>query len=223
MLVIDEAGRWESIRLHEYARVYAIPGLYEEVVQKRLRCQSPEQIASLLVRAAAEDGVSPSDLRVLDLAAGNGVSGACLREAGIELLVGLDREEAARAAAARDRGQLYADYRVGDIATEQIVPALVAGYDLNALVCVGALGRTHIPVEVFDRAQQAFPVGAWLAATYFDDEPEVSAYFERQEAAGRLQVVADEHFQQRLTMSGTPLFNTAIIARIVSADDETLT
>lgn len=31
----------EIVHLHEYERIYAVPGLYEHVVQERLQCRSP--------------------------------------------------------------------------------------------------------------------------------------------------------------------------------------
>ena len=41
-LITDE-GR-ERIRIHEYDRVYDVPGLYEEVVYNKLQCDSPNVI-----------------------------------------------------------------------------------------------------------------------------------------------------------------------------------
>ncbi|HWC25324.1 MAG TPA: hypothetical protein VG474_01960, partial [Solirubrobacteraceae bacterium] len=59
-LVVSYAdGSSERMRLHEYSRVYAIPGLYEEVVQRRLRCETPDKLADLLLRCAADAGVEP--------------------------------------------------------------------------------------------------------------------------------------------------------------------
>ncbi len=44
-------GRSDRMRLHEYDRVYSVPGLYEEVVQRRLECASPATIATRVVAA----------------------------------------------------------------------------------------------------------------------------------------------------------------------------
>ncbi|MEA2223351.1 MAG: hypothetical protein QOH83_1727, partial [Solirubrobacteraceae bacterium] len=83
-LVVTHAdGTIERFRLHDYAQVYAIPGLYEEVVQRRLRCASPSKLAELLVGCAADAGVEPADLGVFDLGAGNGVMGEALRAQGV--------------------------------------------------------------------------------------------------------------------------------------------
>ena len=57
-LVVRHAdGRTDRFRLHEYDRVYAIPGLYEEVVQDRLESASATILAERLVACAADAGV----------------------------------------------------------------------------------------------------------------------------------------------------------------------
>jgi len=120
-------GTSDRFRLHEYARVYAVPGLYEEVVQRRLQCASPSKLAELLVGCAADGGAEPGDLAVFDLGAGNGVMGEELRARGVETLVGSDSIPAARDAALRDRPGVYAEY-------------LRAGGADRRRACVGARG-----------------------------------------------------------------------------------
>ena len=99
-LVVRHAdGRTERFRLHEYPRVYAIPGLYEEVVQRRLRCASPRRLTELLIGRATDAGTAPAELAVFDLGAGNGVVGEELRARGVATLVASDNIAAARDAA----------------------------------------------------------------------------------------------------------------------------
>ncbi len=38
----------EKIRLHDYDRIYKVPGLYEQVVYERLKCQSPATVSDVL-------------------------------------------------------------------------------------------------------------------------------------------------------------------------------
>jgi hypothetical protein len=121
------------LRLHEYARVYALPGLYEEVVQRRLRCASPSKLAELLVRCAGGVSVAPGDLAVFDLGAGNGVVGEKLRARGVGTLVGSDSIPAARDAAQRDRPGRYAEYLVGDRSTTSR-SSLAAGFEPDGVV-----------------------------------------------------------------------------------------
>ncbi|HEY2637867.1 MAG TPA: hypothetical protein VGI54_10785, partial [Solirubrobacteraceae bacterium] len=115
-------GREETMRLHEYERVYAIPGLYEEVVQRRLECASPTRLADEVVAAAGDGAV----LRAFDLGAGNGVLGEELAARGASALVGSDNIAAARDAARRDRPDLYPDYLVGELGDWDELGRLVA-------------------------------------------------------------------------------------------------
>ena len=129
------------LRLHDYAALYAVPGLYEAVVQDALGCRAPAVVAGLLAGAA---GGAP--LRVLDLGAGNGVSGEALRDAGLEPVVGLDLLPAARAAALRDRPGLYRDYLAADAtALDDDAVARIRRHAPQALALVGALGGSHVP------------------------------------------------------------------------------
>ena len=41
-----EDGRVEELHLHDYERLYALPGAYEQIVSDRLGCVSPQVIAS---------------------------------------------------------------------------------------------------------------------------------------------------------------------------------
>src|SRR4051794_9568420 len=83
LTVAHADGRREEMRLHEYDRVYAVPGLYEEVVQRRLECLSPSTLVTSLADQVTAHGDDPSALRALDIGAGNGVVGEELRLRGV--------------------------------------------------------------------------------------------------------------------------------------------
>jgi len=210
LTVTWEDGRTERMRLHEYERVYAIPGLYEEVVHQRLACLSPTVLADALVEAAAT-----SALRVFDLGAGNGVMGAELRSRGVELLVGSDNIASARDAAQRDRPGLYAEYLVGEIEALDPTP-LVERHGLDALVCAGALGLDHITADAFGALWAAFPAGAVFAASVHEDlaEPGGSDFGDwLADPPAGTEVVGRERFRHRLTMAGDELYYRAVVAR----------
>jgi predicted TPR repeat methyltransferase len=118
-----------------------VPGLYEAVVQDALGCRAPAVVAGLLATVAGG-----THLRVIDLGAGNGVSGAALRDAGLEPVVGIDLLPEARAAALRDRPGLYRDYLAADAtALDDRAAARIRGHAPQALALVGALGGSHVP------------------------------------------------------------------------------
>jgi hypothetical protein len=219
-LVVTYAdGSTERFRLHEYPRVYGVPGLYEEVVQRRLQCASPSRLAELVVSCARDGGVETGELGVFDLGAGNGVVGEELRARGVTRLVASDNIAAARDAALRDRPGLYAEYLVGDTDDLPQVGALIRTQQLNCLVAAGALGLGHISAASFHRLWSAFPGGAWFAVSVNEDlaKPGASdfgdylAEFEQRGDWG--EIVLHERFRHRLTMAGDPIHYVAIVAR----------
>src|SRR3954454_13446195 len=81
---VEIDARTRRLRFHDYSDIYSIPGLYERLIYERLGCQSPRVIAGLLRDELNERDADPSDLRVLDLGAGNGIVAEELSEIGID-------------------------------------------------------------------------------------------------------------------------------------------
>ena len=219
-LVVTYAdGTSERMRLHEYTRVYAIPGLYEEVVQRRLRCETPDKLTDLLLRCTGDAGVEPQELAAFDLGAGNGVLGEFLRDRGVGTLIGSDNISEARDAALRDRPGLYAEYLVGDTDDLPQVPELVREHRLNVLVAAGALGLGHVTAGSFQRLWDAFPAGSWYVVSLHEDlaEPGGSDFgdllAELDRSDGGDTILARERYVHRLTMSGEPIHYIAIAVR----------
>jgi SAM-dependent methyltransferase len=215
--------RSERLRLHDYDRVYAIPGLYEEVVQRRLRCASPGKIADVLLRVAELERRAPHLLRVLDLGAGNGLVGEELRARGVQVLVGTDSSRAARDAAVRDRPGLYASYVVGDLNGLPELGTAVRELGINCIVCAGALGFEHIEAHSFAELWDLLPPGAMFALTVHEDlaQPGTSDIGDELAALGAsasarvggTEIVISERFRHRLSMAGEPIHYLAIGAR----------
>ena len=144
------------MRIQDYERVYAVPGLYEEIVQRRLGCRTPARMALLLAGAAARIGWEPAAVRILDAGAGNGVSGEAFAAQGMRPVVGLDILPAARDAALRDRPGVYGAYLAADLCA--LAPAeerVIRDAAPNALACVGSVGGGHLPAEAVAAALRA--------------------------------------------------------------------
>ncbi|MDP9401152.1 MAG: methyltransferase domain-containing protein [Actinomycetota bacterium] len=153
-------GTVQRLRIQDYPRMFAVPGLYEEVVQRRLACAAPDQVADLLARAA-QDG-----LRVLDVGAGNGVSGQALAARGLRPVVGVDLLPAAREAALRDRPDLYDLYLVADLTALAPDDAdAIRALRPDALACAGAIGAGHLPTPALAAALDLLEPGALVALT----------------------------------------------------------
>jgi hypothetical protein len=211
-------GTDERMTLHDYARVYGVPGLYEEVVQRQLECASPETVAAALVEAAASEGRTAEELRAFDLGAGNGVVGEELRARGVTVVAGADGIPEARDAAHRDRPGLYQHYLVGERLDVDQVTALVGEERLTAIVAAGAVGEGHVPVDSLAQLWDAFPPGSFLALTLAagerdHDVTDVEAMLEAtSKSAHRTRTVVRRSFRHRRSMAGDDLTYLVLVA-----------
>jgi hypothetical protein len=217
-LVTDD-GR-ERIRIHEYDRVYDVPGLYEEVVYNKLQCDSPSVITDLLKESmqAHEDGDAP--LRVLDFGAGNGIVGEYLQESvETETIVGVDIINEAKEAVERDRPDIYDDYYVMDLSdVDENDKQKLDRWKFNALVTVAALGFGDIPTRAFVNAFNLIENNSWVVFNikdrFLSDDDETGYSRTLQQMIGNsLKVVKKHHYCHRLSMAGEPLHYYAIVGR----------
>ena len=141
------------IAFHDYAAIYAEPGLYEHVFYDTLRMRSTGEVVRLFGQTLADLGLDPAEQRVVDFGAGNGLGGEGLRALGVGELVGVDLEPMARTAAERDRPGVYGDYLVGDLGawSEQELDRLRA-HRPTAVVALSAVGVGHVPRPTLERA-----------------------------------------------------------------------
>ena len=209
----------ETVHLHDYERVYGVPGLYEHVVQELLGCRSPQVAAKGLARALDALQLDPAALTVLDLGAGTGLVGALVRELGVGTVVGLDALAAAREAALRDRPEVYRDYLVGDLA--EPAPGLLEqlrGHGLGGLVAAGAFGGTHVPASALETALGLLPPGAPVAFTIDERwmQTDGPGGFRTAVAellsSGRLEQIQRSRFQHRVTTTGEPIHYELLVA-----------
>lgn len=147
------AGARRRVAFHDYAKIYAVPGLYEAIFQGALSMRSHIEVVRMFGEAAAQLGREPAAERVFDLGAGSGAGGEELRALGVGTVVGLDLEPMAREAADRDREGVYDDYVVGDLgAFSDPEFTQLRGRGFTAVLALAAIGVGHIPPPVLDRA-----------------------------------------------------------------------
>ncbi|MEX1142498.1 MAG: methyltransferase domain-containing protein [Thermoleophilaceae bacterium] len=213
-------GEVRRIRFHDYAEVYSIPGLYEQIFYEKLECDSPRTVCSLLDRALRDGDVSPGDLSVLDVGAGNGMVGEELAQLGADTIVGVDIIEEAAAAAERDRPGIYDDYKVMDLTDPPADDHRdLREHGFNCLTTVAALGFGDIPPEAFATAYDLVETDGWVAFNIkedFVDEANPSGFSRMIRGGlddGALELAADHTYQHRLAVDGDPIHYVAMVAR----------
>lgn len=70
---LNENEQEIKLRFHDYNELYKHPGLYEQLFYQRLKCNSPKKVSDTLHKVLLENRVEMTELRVLDLGAGNGI------------------------------------------------------------------------------------------------------------------------------------------------------
>jgi SAM-dependent methyltransferase len=215
-----EKNRGLELRFHDYDQIYQRPGLYEQIFYDRLKCTSPKKVGELLKRTLDASDQNFTEMRVLDLGAGNGMMGEIMKAYGVARLVGADIIPEARDACFRDRPDIYDEYYVADFTNMQ--PRLVeeiTGWSINCLTSVAALGFGDIPPTAFFQALQFVARGGWVAFNIketFLDKSDVSGFsrFIRELIFSEyLDIHHIERYRHRLSMEGTPLFYFALVAQ----------
>ena len=204
-------ARVEELRLHDYDRLYALPGAYEQIVQQRLGCTSPARIASMLGAAVDGAGWRRADVRVLDVGAGNGVSGEALVAEGLTPVLGTDLEDGARQAALRDRPGLYGEYLTLDLlALTDEQRRHLRDLRANALACVAPVGDdgSQVPPAAFLEAARCLTddaLVAYMHDPHFGVDDVVTPEFWRAGLGARRRgELARERYLHRRTVNGAP-------------------
>ena len=218
--IVTDDGDRRRIRFHDYHELYEIPGLYEHVFYDKLKCNSPQVVRALLEEEFAKADFDPSDLRVLDLGAGNGMVAEELARMGARTQVGIDIIEEAKEATERDRPDVYEQYVVVDLTDPgEDVRSDMRDRDFNCLITIAALGFGDIPPLAFAEAYNYVEDGGWIAFNIKDDflEHHDSTGFRRLirrlMREGALEECAEREYTHRLSLAGEPLNYVAIVAR----------
>lgn len=217
-LLDDTAPR--RVRFHDYHEIYRLPGLYEQLFYERLQCGSPKKVSEILRTTLERSHAHLTEMRVLDLGAGNGIVGEYLRDLGVSRLVGIDILPEAREAAERDRPGVYDGYYVADL-TGLSEPERedISSWSLNCLTTVAALGFGDIPPKAFIEAFNLLQSQGWVAfnikETFLDnsDRSGFSRMVRELISSEYLDLHHLERYCHRLSIDGEPLYYFAIAGR----------
>ena len=207
----------KKIKFHDYDVIYNIPGLYEQIFYDRLKCTSPSKVASILESSIKQSQDNFTELRVLDLGAGNGMMGEELKKHGVSRLVGVDIIPEAYDATIRDRPGVYDAYYVEDFTKlDDEKREEISSWQCDCLVTVAALGFDDIPAKAFLEAFNIVKSEAWVAFnikdTFFDvsDESGFSKMIRELIFSKYLEIYCIERYRHRLSIEGEPLYYFAI-------------
>lgn len=208
----------KRIRFHDYHEIYVIPGLYEHLFYEKLKCCSPEVVSRLLKDEVDLSATDFSDLKVLDLGAGNGMMGEELNALGADSVVGADIIDEAAQATERDRPGVYDDYVVDDLTEpSQTTRAKLDNEDFNCLTMVAALGFGDVPPLAFCEAFNAVETPGWVAFNIKEDfldgsdQSGFSALIAKLIDDEVLQIKSKERYRHRFSISGSPLYYVACV------------
>ena len=215
-----ESNKEKKIRFHDYDVIYNIPGLYEQLFYDRLKCSSPIKVAQILNSSVAQSNENFTELRVLDLGAGNGLMGAELKKYGVSRLVGIDIIPEAKRATERDRPDIYDAYHVIDFCNmNEGEREDLSSWSLNCLITVAALGFGDIPPRAFMEAFNIIQSEGWVAFNIKE------TFLNHSDNSGFSRMIRDlifskyldlyhlERYRHRLSIEGEPLYYFAIAGR----------
>lgn len=214
---LSENEKEVVFRFHDYSEIYKRPGLYEQLFYERLKCNSPQKANKILSDVLAENRQEMSQLRVLDLGAGNGMVGEVLDAA---RMIGVDISQEAFLACERDRPGVYDGYYVADFC--QLPPDTeqeLRDWQLNCLTCVAALGFGDIPTKAFATAFNLVLPGSWIAFNIketFMQESDDSGFSQLVKyllMSDVLEIHHMERYRHRVSIDGAPLFYYMLVGK----------
>ena len=218
--IIEYNGDKIQIRAHDYNKIYSVPGLYEYLFYDKYKCNSPKVVCRLLEDELEKTSEAVSDLKVLDVGAGNGMVGEQLNVRGASEVVGLDIIEEAAEATERDRPGVYSDYFTEDLTRlPEPVKEKLTDLSPNCLTAVAALGFDNIPPRAFSIAYNLIAEAGWIAFNIKDmfyspkDKTGFSHLIDRMLNDGIFEMHAKKRYRHRFCQDGTPLHYYAVVGR----------
>lgn len=216
----EAAGQRRRLELSDREGVLGVPGLTESLLKGLLRCETPARAVDDLERAMKAENTSLEGRRVIELAAGCGVVGERLREAGAKRLLGIDPLRAGADAVQRDRPETYDWYQVCNPALPNAEADLrIKEFMPDTLVMVELFGGPILPGRALQRTVEHLPEGGWIALSLEEKRlnPEVAEdvghVLAELELAGTLEVLSRERYVHRQRVSGDPVHHVALVAR----------
>ncbi len=210
----------EIIRARDYDKIFSIPGLYEYLFYDRCKCDSPNVVCSLLEHEVTKASDDMSNLRVIDLGAGNGIVGEALHSSGAEIIIGLDIIEEAAEAVKRDRPGVYDEFFTEDLTMlPEAIEADIKKHHPNCITTVAAPGFEDIQPDAFAAGFNLISEDGWVAFNIKDeiygekDQEGFAGLINRMADSDVLTIQAEKRYRHRFGQDGAPLNYYAVVAR----------
>ena len=175
----------------------------------------------MLAGATDRLGCERARVRVLDIAAGNGISGEALAALGMRPVIATDLEPAARRAALRDRPGVYDTYLITDlVALSPSQKRTIAELAPNALTCVAPVGAgpQHIPPAALIAAVRLLAPDAVIAYMRDrTDEPDTVTermWLEELEGVTEAKELARRRYRHRYTINRQTILMEGAVWRV---------
>lgn len=200
-----ENGQEIKYRFHEYGDIYDRPGLYEQLFYHRLKRCSPKKVADILAKVLRNNSVEMTELRVLDLGAGNGMFGEQLQTMDVTRVIGVDICEEA--------------YYVCDLCNPDHTRQDIASWQIDCLSCVAALGFGDISAKAFANAFNIVVPTGWIAFNikesflFESDTSSFSRLVKSLLVSDALEIHHLERYRHRISIDGRPLFYYALVGK----------
>jgi len=215
-------GKWKRIRLHDYHEIYDVPGLYEKLFHRALRCNSPHRVAALFADVLHDWPNDQQPARILDVGAGGGmVAEQVIEQTPAESAIGIDLISQARDAAMRDRPWVYDDYFVANLCDlPEKVEEKIRRHRPDTLTTVAALGFGDIPTRAFITALDMIETPGWVVfnikENFLQNSSDATGFaglIQRLRTDGILRVEAFRRYRHRISALGEPLHYVAMVGR----------
>lgn len=214
-------GTWKRLRLHDYAEIYNIPGLYEKLFHRSLRCNSPRRVAELFADVLRDWPKDEQPRHLLDVGAGGGmVAEKIMEHTSVQHAIGIDLIPEAKQSAMRDRPWVYDDYFVTDLCElPEKVERQVRRFRPDTLSVIAALGFGDIPTRAFLTALDVIETPGWIAFNIKEnflqhsDGSGFAGLIHRLRSDNIIRVEAFRRYCHRINIFGQPLHYVAMIAR----------
>jgi SAM-dependent methyltransferase len=219
---LTENGKESRIKLHDYAKIYSMPGLYEQLAVEILGYKSHKFMAAFLSEELKKYKIPFDSISVLELGSGSGLFGREIYKKGIKYLIGTDIVPEAAEAANHGDNKIYQHYFIEDFTKiKSSTKEFITNKKLNVFVCCSALSDGHIPINAFINGINLIDINGWVVfniskLSYENKENEIMTFFNEAVEKQQLKPIAIKSHAHRKFCNGDDLEYMTLLVKKLS-------